>query len=413
MRTHKLLTVSAAILMAGVLSTPLQAQDAGMSGIPIPKSAAGQGYANPGVAAVPANTGAPLPGMSPNAASARPTAYQDPKRGFMLVAPQGAQFQERAEGGQISIQSPKGYALNLQTGDANPTFPTINMFAKLEQKYLGEGKPWARKLGQEEAVIAGLPAGVAYYEAGATRSKVVIARGKSTDFVFMFFAPTTHFEKLDAEFNWILASFRPAPSEKPDTPAVVQQKPKEEPKQAPLRAQNEPEPIPAGRPAPKLAAPPSDMMAFAEPGYGYQVSYPKEWQLEKVTAFTNVFSGPKGTPAYDAIVSLQNVKPSGEANQAAMIAFEDLKTKLSRQAKQVDFYGEKTVTYAKHGLQLEGRQFVATYDHNGQRFQKWVLVLPRPEGAIAHIWSYTAPSRQFDTYRPVAERILNSLKIDG
>ena len=71
------------------------------------------------------------------------------------------------------------------------------------------------------------------------------------------------------------------------------------------------------------------------------------------------------------------------------------------------------MTYAKGGLILAGRQFVASYEHNGRRFRKWALVLPRPDGEVAHIWSYTAPVEQFDTYRPVAEQMLNSLKIEG
>ena len=109
---------------------------------------------------------------------------------------------------------------------------------------------------------------------------------------------------------------------------------------------------------------------------------------------------------------MQNVRPEGEGD-VARVAIENLKANLAQQARRVQFVGEKPVTYAKYGLKLEGHQFVASYDHQGQRFRKWALVIPRPEGGIAHIWSYTAPASQFDTYRPVAERILNSLKIDG
>ena len=365
-----------------------------------------------------ASTGqAPMPGEGPMS-SAKPVAYQDPKRGYMLVAPRGARFVEREGGDQITIQSRKGFAINLQTGDANPAITTEQMFSKLEAGYLGEGKPWSIKSSQSDAVIAGLPAIVGTYDAGSTRTKVVIARGQKTDFVFMFFAPASHFEQLQTEFDWVMTSFRPAAIERPaEAPTPIAENPTPAP--APLRAEATPSAAPAGRPAPVMSEIPdivaADMQVFAESGYGYRVSYPMEWQLEKVSAFTNVFSGKQGTPAYDAIVSVQNVKPHGIATADAVTdaAFNDLKTTLTQQAVAVDIVGEKAVTYAKGGLILAGRQFVASYEHNGRRFRKWALVLPRPDGEVAHIWSYTAPVEQFDTYRPVAEQMLNSLKIEG
>jgi len=402
----------AAVLAASTLASGASADNTG--GIGMSQNAPGmvpQTGIHPNVAAAPPNAASSIPGTM-NAAPEKPVAYQSAERGYMLVAPPGARFQERPGGQQIAIQSRKGYGVNIQTGDANPSIDTEQMFHKLEAQYLGDGKPWSRKTGQEEAVIAGLSAGVTYYEAGSTKTKVVIVRGMKTDFVFMFFAPFRHYEKLSVEFDWILASFRPAPAELPSEPVKLAEKVPPEAKQPPLRAEPAPEAIPAGRPKPMETASAPDVVVFSEAGYGYRVEYPSEWQLEKLSAFTNAISGPRGTPAYDAIVSLQNVKPSGNGD-VARIAIDNLKASLAQQARGVRFIGEKPVTYAKYGLTLEGHQFVANYDHQGQRFRKWALVLPRPEGGIAHIWSYTAPAAQFDTYRPVAERILNSLKIDG
>lgn len=408
MRVFSTAIYGAAIAL-GSLVQPVLAQNTGS--ISHPTAAPGT-MPQANVAAVPLNSNPPIPGtMQPGVA--KPVAYQDQNRGFMLVAPAGARFQERNQGNQIAIQSRKGYAVNIQVGDANPDVPTVSMFAKLETQYLGDGKPWARKTAQDELIIAGLPAGVAQYEAGSTRTKVIIVRGMKTDFVFMFFAPITHYEKLTTEFDWIMASFRPAAAEKPaSAPAQALEQPAERP-QPQVRAEPNPVVNPAGRPAPKPVSPVSDMTAFAEAGYGYQIQYPNDWQLEKLSAFTNVISGPQGTPAYDAIVALQNVKPEIVSGDAAQVAFDDLKSKLSNQAGGVDFVGEKAVTYAKYGLTLQGWQFVANYAHQGQQFRKWALVLPRPEGGVAHIWSYTAPANQFEAYRPVAERILNSLKIDA
>jgi len=350
---------------------------------------------------------------NPRQALDKPLAYHDPKRDFVLVAPPGSRFKERADGSQITIQSRRGYGLHLQVGNANPNVATSQMFSKLEAKYLGNGKPWTTKSSASKGVIAGLPAGIAVYEANSTRTEVVIARGRKTDFVFMFFAPIQNFEKLRGDFQWILASFRPAPDEKPaEPPKLAQDEPKPP---VPLRTDTTPSANPAGRPEAPKPAPPSDVHWFAEAGYGYRVAYPEKWTLEKTSAFTNVISGPKGTPAYDAIVAVQNVSPQGVANgsQAAQKAYDELKTRLMHAAERVQIAGEKPVTYAKDGMTLHGKQFVANYDHEGRRFRKWALVLPRPDGTVAHIWSYTAPVERFDTFRPVAEQILNSLRIEA
>lgn len=350
----------------------------------------------------------PVPGQG------TPIAYQDPGRGYVVIAPAGARFQHRGAGQPFAIQSRKGYAVNVQVGDANKELATEQMFAKLEQSYLGDGKAWSVKLAEGEAVIAGMPAGTATYESGSSRTRVVIARGEKSDFVFMFFAPTNQFERLSVEFNWIMRHFRPAADEIPAEPVRMSSlEPAQMPK-APLRAQPAPDTIPAGRAAAHVQSSPAEVQVFSEPGYGYRVEYPSEWQLEKVSAYTNIFSGPQGSPAFDAIIAVQNVQPQGAASgaEAASAAFEDLKSSLQRDAKGVDFVGEKAVAYVKQGLNLSGWQFVASYDHQGRRYRKWALVLPRPNGTVAHIWSYTAPSERFDEFRHVAEKMLQSLRID-
>ncbi len=345
---------------------------------------------------------------------AAPSVYKQAERGFMLVAPPGATIEERVPGQQIAIQSRKGYALNVQVGDANPDRTTASMFASLESKYLGEGRPWDRKTAKRELKVAGLPATEATYEAASTRTKVVIARGLKTDFVFMFFAPIMHFEKLSGDYEWILAGFRPAPNERPETPTaappVVSSAPAEVP---PLRAQSTPMVTPSGRKSPVNDSVLPDVNVFAEPGYGYRIEFPSQWVLEKASAFTNVISGPAGSPAYEAIVAVQNVQPESDnaSAQAVVRVIADLKNRLRSQARDVQFFGEKPITYEKHGKRLDGAQFVANYGHAGRDFRKWALVLPRSSGSIVHVWSYTAPLDSFDAHRPVAEAILHSLHI--
>lgn len=405
-------------LLIGSVFTVAAAQQACAQGL----GSIGSSYGVPEAAAMPPEQAVPQPraqmsmqtGSLSAPAEGAPVAYNDPKRKYTIIAPAGARFQHRGEDKPLAIQSRKGYAVNIQVGNANPSLSISNMFAKLESQYLGDGKSWATKLHSSELVVGGLPAGSASYESGSTRTRVVIARGRANDFVFMFFAPVSQFEVLSTEFNWILQHFHPDQSDMPTEP-VKMSKQEAAPAPAPVRAETAPQVIPAGRPTPPQPQAPSDVQVFAEPGYGYRIEYPLAWHLEKVSAFTNIFSGEKGSPAYDAIVALQNVQPAGanSADEAASAAFADIKASLQRDAKGVAFVGEKAVSYVKYGLNLEGRQFVANYDHNGRQFRKWVLVLPRPDGNVAHVWSYTAPIESFESFRPVAERILQSLKIDG
>jgi hypothetical protein len=407
-------------LVVSLFVSPLMAQQVGsntgsigmLSGVPAPSPRAAaqmQGQA-------PTHSGnavphVQVPGLIEQ--NDQPVAYRDPKRGFVIAAPPGARFDRREENGQVLIQSRKGYGLSVQAGDANPNLSIHDMFAKLESQYLGDSRPWSEKSYEDNnSVVGGLPAGTAIYQAGASRTQVIIARGQKTDFVFMFFAPLSRFEELMSELEWILTSFRPAPGEEPAELPIAQSKPEAQPMEPEVRAASEPVAM-AARPA-EPAAPMVDptMQIFSESGYGYRVAYPRDWNLEKMSAFTNVISGQKGTAAYEAMITMQNVKPTNVAGNAAQTAFDNLKSNLSSQAQNVAFMGEKPVTYTKNGITLDGRQFVANYEHGGRAYRKWALVLPRPEGEVAHIWSYTAPLDTFETYRPIAEGILNSLKID-
>ena len=94
--------------------------------------------------------------------------------------------------------------------------------------------------------------------------------------------------------------------------------------------------------------------------------------------------------------------------QAAEQALTDLKTSLAREADDFKIVGEKPLTYRNGNLSLSGRQIVVTYSYSGERYRRWALVLPRPTGTVAHIWSYTAPDSLFVEFRPFADSMLKS-----
>ncbi len=345
--------------------------------------------------------------------STKPGQYVDPKRGFFVPVPPGARVIELAGKAGLSVQSRRGYAINLQTGDSSPSTGLASMVAKLDERYLGDGKPWTSKLMESETTVAGMEARQALYEAGPMRVRLVIARAKRTDFVFMFFAPKQAFERLHPEFEWLLGHFQAAADDRPDTVAVAAPAPGAATSAAkPLHAAPKASAMADGRPAPAAPTPAvkNASQRFNEPGFGYAIDFPADWEMEKSAAYTAIFSGRQGTSAYDAIVSVQNVQPakSGKPEDAVRMAFQDLKSQLGKTAAGLEFDGEKAVSYSKRGVTLAGRQFVATYNHGGRVYRKWALVLPRPTGDVAHVWSYTAPANRFDAYRPVAENMLRS-----
>lgn len=328
------------------------------------------------------------PGKRKLGVSKQVQTYLHPIRKFTLAIPPGMEVFERGETVQVSIRSRQGYMINVQTGDAKPKVSLSQMTAKLEAQYLGPGKPWTQKTNHRTLSVAGLAANENIYEGAGTRVRVVIARGQKSDFVFMFFAPREAYESLAPKFDWMLANFQPNPAER-------------------LTAAG-------GGPSPgagaKTGVPPK---RFAEPGYGYSIQYPGDWVVTLSSANTATFSGKKGTDAFHAIVSIQNVKPPEAKTpaQAAVRALADLKASLSREASNVVFVGEQPLAYKNENLSLEGRQMIVTYTFSGERFRKWVLVLPRPSGTVAHIWSYTAPDSRFKTFRPFADAMLKSWSI--
>lgn len=306
--------------------------------------------------------------------------YTHPVRGFSIAVPPGVQLLERNEKNpQISIRSRKGYMISIQTGPARPEVPLETMPARLEAKYLGDGKPWSHKKTQTNRTISGLPAVEGIYEGANMKARVDIIRGLRTDHVFIFFAASREYENLEHEFEWMLSNFLPGPDDI-ETPVVTM---------------------------------PTDSAVFAESGYGYSIRYPSGWIYSKPSHMTAMFSGAEGDPAYSALISVQNVAPAGvkDAEEAAQSALSNLKASLAQSVQKLQYLEDKPWEYLRGAHHLIGREITVSYIHGGQAFMKRVIVVPRPFQKLAHIWSYTAPVDIFKTYVETANRMLNSWTI--
>lgn len=327
------------------------------------------------------------------ALAAPPGTYSDPKARFVLAVPPDAQVTEQGDGAKVAIESRKGYRITLQMGFSNATVSLSEMMQKLEALNLGPSKIWSVKLDERTTSISGLIALETTYEGSGTRVRVLIVRGRKTDFVFMFFAPLRYFDDMMPNFDLVLQNFQLASDELPSGQTAP------------------PQAVP--KPAPPQASTPTDQR-FADRELGYAIDYPGDWMMEKSSAFTRVFSGRQGTDAYYATVRIQNVKPQTASGpkQAMVGVLGDFKAKLAAGAGDLAYLAEGPFLYDRQGVRLEGHQFMVAYVNKGQRFRQWTVVMPRSSGTVTHIWSYASQDLRFDNFRPIAEGMLRSWTLD-
>jgi hypothetical protein len=352
-----------------------------------------------------------LPDRSMNQALGQtaPTAPKQPmaqvftheKLGFTVVAPPGATLTDKTDGHQLAIRSLKGYAINIQAGATRPDIPLKRMSTLLESRYLGAGKPWNMRGTERSLMISGLPAHEVKYSGSTSQARVVVARGQINDYVFIFMAPNHQFVKLGHEFDWVLQQFKPGEREV----AVKRNLP---PAQQASANQSQQKPMPA-----QSSTHVATSQHFSEPGFGYAIDYPSDWEFNKPANMTTMFSGREGTPAYAAIIGVQNIQPAGAANgdESVNRALNQMKSSLGNAVRDLKILQDAAWTYQRDGRRLLGRQVTVSYAHVGQRFRKHLIVIPRPSGTVAHVWSYTAPEQQFASFQPVAAQMLASWRI--
>lgn len=343
---------------------------------------------------------------SPASQPLKPVEYVDPNGLFVIVSPPGVVMQEPGENGQLRMQSPKGYVVNMQVGPTEQNVTPKQMAQRLEEKYLGPGKPWSSKLGERVISIGGLPAYDALYQGSGTRVRAIIARGRTHDFIFLFIAPPKSFEILETEFEWILENFQPAPAERGVTADHLKQAGRD-PKEMDLNNARQGTAVRQAREARPIGG---SLRRFNIPEFGFTIDYPIDWTAVRPTQHRLVISGQEGTDAFYATVTVQNVMPSidGSAGEKVQSVISDLKRELESNTQGIKYFGERPFTYDRSGLQLNGQQFLATYTYDSTRFRKWAMVLPRQHGDVIHIWSYTAPEDRFNSYRVIAENMLKT-----
>ncbi len=367
-----------------------------------------------------------------------PKIYTHPTLGYSVAIPGDAKVRIPKDGGNvdIAIDSGKGFGVILQSAPAGPETSISELAAMLEAAYLGPDKAWRQKVGQEVSLVSGLVSFNGYYEGGEASYRVVITRGQANTYTFVFRARTSAFSDLSPDFDTILEGFRPAPDDlPPEAPAAVAEaeaatetetpSAPEPVLAAPPEVQSKkektlPEPSPvATAPAPKpdvavapVPAPPT-VHSFDERRLGYSLEYDLDWVMERPSENSVMFSGPEGTDAFFATVSIQNVAPPSaeSAVQSASLVMDEIRNQFKKDAQGATFEREGPYVFRKEDIFLLGREFMVDYVLNNERFRQWTIIVPRPEGRVTYIWSYRAPRGDFRRFLPMAERILSSWKI--
>lgn len=175
-----------------------------------------------------------------------------------------------------------------------------------------------------------------------------------------------------------------------------------------------PEPVPlATDPSPSAAESRMAARRFGGPEYGYVIGYPAHWRVETPSSHVVVFRDGSGRRPATATVSVQNVRaPAGAASAAEAVA-DDLKAQLARAAGDVRYLGEGAVAFAQGEARVRGQQFLAQFTYDHKLYRQLTIVVPRPGGTVAHVWSFRAPEVAYEAVRPIAEEMLRSWSIAG
>jgi hypothetical protein len=149
---------------------------------------------------------------------------------------------------------------------------------------------------------------------------------------------------------------------------------------------------------------------FDQPRFGYSIRYPAGWDIEHPASFTAVFGGKFGTEAFHSTISIQNVAPPKPGNpmESGSAVFKDMLRQLEKDAVDSSVQAVKPFALERGEHSLAGYQIVADYTKKGELFRQWLVVLPRRDGSVVHVWSYTAPGEDFATYLPIAKAMLDS-----
>jgi len=153
---------------------------------------------------------------------------------------------------------------------------------------------------------------------------------------------------------------------------------------------------------------------FYEKWAGYEIRYPSRWVTEKPDRVTVLFAGPAGTDDYYTTVTIQNIASAkfGGKHQNVQSLVSDLKEQFTSNGPGTRFFNEKTFAFtSEKGKPVNAITFGVTYTLQGEKFQQWVVIIPRASDLVYHVYFYTSPVRLYEKNIKTAHDMLGTLKL--
>lgn len=309
-----------------------------------------------------------------------------PQKLFSLILPpdvvRGHPERYRVGAPDLVVRSDKGYVLSVESRRLNMPGNAREVLDKLERLYLGEGRPWSRRLSTRVVKMGGLTGIRAEYAGPDLSGIVAVARGRNTDFLLMFFTPSALRTALAGQFDWILDRFDVAVSERRD----------------------------AGSPlvrAPVFKAP----GVFRHARLGYTIRYPKAWRAAFVPPYAAVFTPPGEAGEKGVRVRIENIAP-GSGRPLADSVLDRWRADLRAASDTADFTPTRPLVVQTPAGTRIGTSAVVQYTHHGIARRQWAAVLPRETDGTVHLWRFDAPVGLFETYRQDADEMLRTLVME-
>jgi len=157
-----------------------------------------------------------------------------------------------------------------------------------------------------------------------------------------------------------------------------------------------------------------ELKIFKGKGFGYSIQYPADWTYNKQAAHILLFSRKNGADKYVPTVGIQNLlstKSKGGKYQSVNSVIEDFQNQL-KITKHAKVFPAEPFVYNRQDLKLAGQQFLAEYNYKGANHKQFLVVLPRVNGDVFHVFIYSTPIEQYDKYFATAKAMLDSWIIE-
>jgi len=153
---------------------------------------------------------------------------------------------------------------------------------------------------------------------------------------------------------------------------------------------------------------------FQSSELGYRIEYPRNWVYTQTKPNIIIFSGAEGTPAYYATVNIQNLastRMGGRFNTVDDV-INHYQGQMLSGASNVTMSKPESFTFESGGKQITGKVFEITYTRDKENFKQLLVIFPRFDQRLFYSFNYTAPVKDYDTYRPIATEMLNTWVIE-